>query len=334
MTLPAISKKEKFFIEGSGTARIYGDEIKSHLIYLQDMTLEITASTDHVFNGVSDFSQYEYITEKTAKVTFTNASWSLTDVSLMQEAPPDAEVFDFVEETLSTNSEGVLTMSNQNIDRDSFMVFDSNDAVVPILDMDSGAGVCTLDGGYSDQTVTAAYNYIADSSTGISASVYTASIPRFVMIRHQSKPIFQNDGRYIRVITTIFKARSNGQWTFNLKHKTAFAPELTFDIIDPNRDDGRLMIFAIKDVSVEEEDLQPAGGSDDDIDPRFRYTPDDIEYGIIRLFRSSNNEGWTAIDDNFTLPAADFSYTLDDIEYGISYNTLEADSSFEWHRQE
>ena len=157
------------------------------------------------------------------------------------------------------------------------------------------------------------------------------------MIVHRSKPILQKNDRYIRVITTIFKARSNGQWTFDLKHKTAFASELSFDIIDPNRADGRLMIFSIKDATKDEEYLQPAGGSDDgsddDIDPRFRYTPDDIEHGIIRLFWSSNDEGWTAIDDNFTLPAADFSYTPDDIEYGISYTTLEADSSFEWYRQ-
>ena len=115
MALPAISKKEKFFIEGSGTARIYGDDVKSHLIYLQDMTLEITSSTEHVFNGVSDYSQYEYITEKSAKVSFTNASFNLSDVCLAQELPPDSEVFDFVEETLSANSEGVLTMSNKNI---------------------------------------------------------------------------------------------------------------------------------------------------------------------------------------------------------------------------
>ncbi len=59
----------------------------------------------------------------------------------------------------------------------------------------------------------------------------------------------QTNGRVIRIYTTIFKARCDGHMTFDFQHKTAFAPELAFDVVDPERADGKYMMIGVRDVT-------------------------------------------------------------------------------------
>ena len=63
---------------------------------------------------------------------------------------------------------------------------------------------------------------------------------------HPTKPI--------RQYLTIYKARSDGSLKFDFKHKNAFVPELTFNIVDPERKDEKFWSYAVQDVTEEEKD--------------------------------------------------------------------------------
>ena len=63
---------------------------------------------------------------------------------------------------------------------------------------------------------------------------------------HPTKPI--------RQYLTIYKARSDGSLKFDFNHKNAFAPELTFNIVDPERKDEKFWSYAVQDVTEEEKD--------------------------------------------------------------------------------
>ncbi len=64
----------------------------------------------------------------------------------------------------------------------------------------------------------------------------------------------QKNGRIIRVFTTIFRARCDGHLTMDFKHKNAFAPELAFEVVDPERTDKKYMIFGIVDTTSQDKD--------------------------------------------------------------------------------
>ena len=256
MALSNINKTENFFVEGSGTAHVLGDNGKLSLIHLQNMNLELTSTMENIFGGESNFSLYSYNTEKGAKVTFTNASWNIDMMNLSQGVTSDTAPMFFYEDAATVSAAGVVTMAKNTIDWDSALIYDSDNNVVEIGSHTTATGVQTatlLDSDtYAGKSVTAFYNYTDDSSTGISTSLYTTGVPGFVTIYHKSKPMKQKNGRIIRIYTTIYKARCDGQMTFDFQHKNAFAPELAFDVVDPERADGKYISIAVKDTSVED----------------------------------------------------------------------------------
>ena len=79
--------------------------------------------------------------------------------------------------------------------------------------------------------------------------------------QHKSKPMKQKNGRIIRLYTTIYKARCDGSLTIDFKHKNAFAPELAFDIVDPEREDNKYIVFGIKDTTEEDANNRNTSGS-------------------------------------------------------------------------
>lgn len=256
MALGNISKTENFFVEGSGTAHIIDDNNKLSLIHLQDMTLELTSSMENIFGGESNFSLYSYNTEKGAKVTFTNASWNLDMINLTQGTAQDSTPSFFYEGTATVSSAGTVNIAHNTIDWDSAMIYDGTNSIVPIVShtTDTGAQSCNVGTALEGKTVSLIYRYAADSSTGISSSLYTTAVPGFVTIYHKSKPMKQKNGRIIRLYTTIYKARCDGHLTLDFKHKNAFAPELAFDVVDPERADGKYLTFGMKDTTVEDAD--------------------------------------------------------------------------------
>ena len=254
MALSNINKTENFFIEGSGTAHVLGDNGRLSLIHLQNMSLELSSTMENIYGGESNFSLYSYNTEKGAKVTFTNASWNLDIMNLTQGVKSDTSPVFFKQEDVATDGNGVLTVTNSAIDWSSALIYDANNNLVEISSYGSGTTItnATVGSGHGNETLTAFYTYTGDSSTGISTSLFTTGVPGFVTIYHKSKPMKQKNGRIIRVYTTIYKARCDGSMTIDFQHKNAFAPELAFECVDPERDDGKYITFGIKDTTVED----------------------------------------------------------------------------------
>lgn len=262
MALDNIKKTENFFVEGSGTAVILGENDKLNLIHLQNMTLELTSTMENIYGGESNFSLYSYNTEKGAKITFTNASWNLDIMNLTQGTVSDASAQFFNEEKVVVGTDGTVALAMTNIDASSLVIYDDTNTIVPVVSMasstsgeGSGAQSCNVGATYANKTVSVLYRYTLtgdDVGKGISTSLFTTCVPGFVTIYHKSKPMKQKNGRIIRLYTTIYKARCDGQLTFDFQHKNAFAPELTFDCVDPERDDGKYITFAVKDTTVED----------------------------------------------------------------------------------
>lgn len=276
MGLANISKAENFFVEGSGTAHILGDDNTLSLIHLQDMTLELTSTMENIYGGEGNFALYSYNTEKGLKVTFTNASWNLDMLNLTQGVSSNSVTSVFREETVvvagtgSTLGVGAVKFSKHgNVDFSSpITLYQSDNTVAFAWDGESvvagegtlqtvGSGThdLKLPTAYSGTTLTAIYNYnlsnaSTDSMTGVSSSLYTTGVPGFVTIYHKSKPMKQKNGRIIRLFTTIYRARCDGHLTMDFKHKNAFAPELAFEVVDPERADQKYMTFGIIDTTT------------------------------------------------------------------------------------
>lgn len=243
--MEGIKKNENFFVEGSGKAVIVGENGKLALVHLQDMTLDLSSKMEDVFGGEGNFSLYSYMTEKGAKATFTNASMSLEAFNMTQGTTQDKEATLFADETVKIGAGGELPVAHADkADKTSFIVSDAAGNVLPVV----GGKV---EGNHAGETVNVFYTYTAVTGA-VGSSVLTTSIPGYVSIYHRSKPLKQKNGRIIRILTTIFKARSDGSMKINFKHKNAFAPELTFNAVDPERDDKKFMSFTIQDVTEEE----------------------------------------------------------------------------------
>ena len=255
MALSSISKSENFFVEGSGTAHILGDNDKLSLIHLQDMSLELSSTMENIFGGESNFSLYSYNTEKGAKITFTNASWNLDIMNLTQGSSSDATATFFHEGSATVSSTGAISIAHKGIDWGSAMIFDSDNTLVTIESHTTDTTVaqsCNVGSALEGKTLSVVYQYAADSGTGISTGLYTIGVPGFVTIYHKSKPLKQKNGRIIRLYTTIYKARCDGNLTMNFQHKNAFAPELAFDCVDPERDDGKYLTIGVRDTTEED----------------------------------------------------------------------------------
>ena len=239
-----IKKNENFFVEGSGKAVITGENGKLSLIHLQDMQLDLSSKMEDIFGGEGNFALFSYMTEKGAKATFTNASMSLEAFNLTQGTTQDKEATLFADETVKVGENGELPVAHADkADKSTFIVSDADGNVVECVD-----GKVT---GHAGEKLNVFYTYTATVGA-VGSSVLTTSVPGYVAIYHRSKPLKQKNGRVIRILTTIFKARSDGSLKLDFKHKNAYAPELVFNAVDPEREDKKFMSFTIQDVTEEE----------------------------------------------------------------------------------
>ena len=253
--------KENFFIEGSGRAVILNDSGSLDLIHLQNMSLELSSTMEQIYGGESNFSLYSYQTDRGARVTFTNASMNINILNMVQGTQLDPKVVLFAEEKLTVTSEGKVNFqkvpgTNDQIDWNTVVASKVSDGTRVEITRDAtdpkvGNVATSLAGTQLDIF----YTYVtAGNDAAVGTSIMTTSIPGYVTIYHRSKPMKQKNGRIVRVYTTLFKCRADGSLTVNFEHKNAFAPELAFDVVDPERDDKRFMAFSIKDTTTEDTD--------------------------------------------------------------------------------
>ena len=239
--MDAIQKNENFFVEGSGKAVVAGESGKLEMIHLQDMDLELSSKMEDIFGGESNMPIYQYQSEKGVKAKFTNASMSLALFNLSQGVTSSKSATIFKNEDVVVGADGSIKLTEATADLATLIVSEADGTVVPVVDG-------KVDKTLAATTVSAFYNYTT-TVNAIGSDVLTTSIPGYAQIFHTSKPIKQKNGRIVRIYTTIYKARCDGAFKLNLKHKSAFAPEITFNAADPERADKKFLSITVVDVT-------------------------------------------------------------------------------------
>lgn len=255
--MDSIKKNERFFVEGTGKAVVAGENGKVGYIHLQDATFEFSSKMEDIYGGESNTSLYSYQTEKSGTVTFTNASMDARTVALTQGVGmAEKPVLFAMDEEVTPGADGTVTLSHK----------DTADMETLILADEEGNVATVTDGKVADtfksKKLYATYAYTT-TSNAVGVDVKNVSVPGYCVIFFRSKPMKQKDGRIVRQHIVLYKTRSDGSLKFNFKHKNAFAPELKFNIVDPERSDKKYWSFAVEDCTESEKDnadvVSPAG---------------------------------------------------------------------------
>lgn len=243
--------KKTFFVTGVGTGYVNTEDGVVPLLQLQDMKIELKSKTEDIFGGESMFSLYNFMTEKSTDFSFTSAAMSLDMIRVTQGSDVAAKAMLFETEIgLAVAADGTITLANTAIEADSVLVLIDGEKVAATyaggkLKVDDMTPYSTVSG----LVATASYRYTSTDASVTGSSILTTSIPGYVELRHVSNPIKQKDGSVIQIYTTIYKARSDGSLTIDYKQKNAYAPELKFSAVDPERADKKFVDFAVKRLS-------------------------------------------------------------------------------------
>ncbi|BAL84685.1 hypothetical protein SELR_pSRC400340 (plasmid) [Selenomonas ruminantium subsp. lactilytica TAM6421] len=241
-----VKLNRNFFVEGTGKAVVGGKNGKVGYIHLQNATFEFSSKMENIEGGESNASLFSYQTEKDGKVTFQNASMDAQTVALTQGVTASKKAVVFaMEEKVKVDTDGTATLAHAaTADLETLVLSTDEGEYVPYKDG-------KVDAKYANQTLVATYAYSVNQNA-VGVDVKTTSVPGYVTIFFRSKPVKQKDGRILRQFLTIYKARSDGSLKVDFKHKNAFAPELTFNIVDPERTDEKFWAYSWQDVTEEE----------------------------------------------------------------------------------
>ena len=246
--MDSIKKNERFFVEGTGKAVVAGENGKVGYIHLQDAQFEFSSKMEDIFGGESNTSLYSYQTEKSGTATFTNASMDARSVALTQGAGMAAKPVLFaMDEEVTVGALGTITLAhNDTADMSTLYLSDDEGNIVTVTD---GKVEISLTG----HKLLATYAYTVNKNA-VGVDVKSVSVPGYCTIFFRSKPMKQKDGRIVRQHIVLYKTRSDGSLKFDFKHKNAFAPELKFNIVDPERADKRYWSYAVEDCTETEAD--------------------------------------------------------------------------------
>lgn len=244
--MDSIKKNKRFFVEGTGKAVVAGDNGKVGYIHLQDAQFEFSSKMEDIYGGESNTSLYSYQTEKSGTATFTNASMDARSVALTQGVGMATKPVLFaMDEEVTVGAEGTITLAhNDTADMSTLYLSDDEGNIVTVAD---GKVETSLNG----HKLLATYAYTANKNA-VGVDVKSVSVPGYCAIFFRSKPMKQKDGRIVRQHIVLYKTRSDGSLKFDFKHKNAFAPELKFNIVDPERADKKYWSYAVEDCTETE----------------------------------------------------------------------------------
>lgn len=244
--MDSIKKNERFFVEGTGKAVVAGDNGKVGYIHLQDAQFEFSSKMEDIYGGESNTSLYSYQTEKSGTATFTNASMDARSVALTQGVGMATKPVLFaMDEEVTVGAEGTITLAhNDTADMSTLYLSDDEGNIVTVAD---GKVETSLNG----HKLLATYAYTANKNA-VGVDVKSVSVPGYCAIFFRSKPMKQKDGRIVRQHIVLYKTRSDGSLKFDFKHKNAFAPELKFNIVDPERADKKYWSYTVEDCTETE----------------------------------------------------------------------------------
>lgn len=246
--------KKSFFLNGVGNGYLLGnDGSLLPLMEMQDMTIEISSTMEQIYGGDGLFALSSFVKEKSTSFTFTNATFSLDMLKVGQGATisQGGEVFgnDTIVVTKGTGSLSVTA----NIDVASVVAVCDGVPLSRVVSNPSQGEFSVTTGGVltfadKEEGKVVDVRYIYFDNNAETADILTTSVPGFVELHHKSSPLEQPDGTVIEVHTRIFKARSDGKIQIDFKRGTAFAPKMTFQSVDPRREDKKFVSIVFKNL--------------------------------------------------------------------------------------
>lgn len=220
-----------------------------NMMTMQDMGIEISSEMSDIFGGDGLYALDSFISKKDATFKFTEAKMSMNYITASQGSAINEKPVLFIDEVVTVGSDGTATLSNDNIEEDSIFAYTTDDkgiSTAVAFTFDSAAKTIKFtDADLIDKKVTVSYRY-GGGADASGTTVKTVDVPGYYEIRHKSQPVKQKDNTYIVIYTTIYKARCDGSLNLDFKRMEAFAPELSFKAVDPEREDEAFVSFSVR----------------------------------------------------------------------------------------
>lgn len=240
---------------GQSILRDFMDESKViGMTKLQNVTISGTGSETDVFAGDNPFPWTSFPTDKAITVTAQSANFSLKQLNITQGASvtTGTAVFTEVVEVLIP-ADGQIALDHEAIA--GSVVVDGFTEASDLATISAGQYFLdTTDGKLlhfapddAGQEVEIVYEWNTEA-TAETLSVLKDTFAKPFKFIHRI-PIYDDNSQIVaQGQLTVYKAKANNSFEFNLQRQTAYAPSLELRALDPKRADKKLWDFTIAPV--------------------------------------------------------------------------------------
>jgi hypothetical protein len=235
---------------GSSTL-VYADGSVLEIDSAQDLQIQTTATMGKQEGGSSLWPLLQFVTAKTGKVTFTNATFSLNQAKFTQggtlnTGTSETNVVETKTPIIGTCTLGQIT----GVLIDTVVAVDTVTGLslkqvtgTPIEDefKVTAAGVVTVD---TLMVNPVKFNYYFTDATGVSLDILNDSVTGNCELRHTLISEQQPDGNRYKVSVRVYSCKCTGNFAYDAKKAAAFSPKLEFEIQDSGRADNRSMTYS------------------------------------------------------------------------------------------
>lgn len=227
----------------------------------QDIEIKVDATTAEIEGGDGFYALLQYITKKTGTVDITNATMSLADLKAITGDHVTAAAERLISNEAHTVAAGAFQLAQTaNVIVDSVKV--TNAAGVPLTRLTTApgagitdgqfyvtaAGAVTVSASLNSTEVTASYYYT--DSTGLAIHSLEDSVPGNCEVRHRLITDEMDDGKRYELNIRVYKAKAKGSYDYTAKKGAAFAPKLSFTILDAGRADKRTLSYSVSEYTA------------------------------------------------------------------------------------
>lgn len=223
----------------------------------QDLQIATSATEQKVYGGDALYALFNYVSEKSAKITITDAVFRLEGVKAAtgSDISDGAEVW--VASDKKTITAGACTLSKTTnvlvdtvvarvIDTGKVLTYTNGTPGVGQFKVTTNGNV-TVDAGLDGEIVEFSYYYT--DSNGQAVHHLEDDIPKICEFRHTLISDQMDDGKRYKIDIRAYRCKANGAYTYDAKRGSAFAPKIEFEILDSGRVDKRVLSYNISEYT-------------------------------------------------------------------------------------
>jgi hypothetical protein len=219
----------------------------------QDLQIAATVTEQKVNGGDSLYSLLTFASEKTAKLTITDAVFKLEGIKAATGSTITSGAEVWVTSDKKAIATGTCTLSkttNLLLDTVVANVVETGVTLVKTSGTPtanefkvSAAGAVTVDTALNGKTVEFSYYYT--DANGQAVHHLENDIPKVAEFRHTLISDQMDDGKRYKIDIRAYRCKANGAYTYDAKRGAAFAPKLEFEILDSGRADKRVVSYNV-----------------------------------------------------------------------------------------